>query len=483
MRDQCLTLWRVGAASLLVAGGMLLLSPTAHAQSPAELLEKGIYAEETVGDLAAAIRVYQQVVTAANESRTAAAQAQYRIGLCYEKQGNSAEAVKAFQAVVDDYPTETELVDQAKTHLPSEPELLPVPWGDGDELVFEMKLQTGLGVGMQVYRVAKSKMADRDVWECQNWQIVTINGQRGKSRVLADAKTFAPIESTWMHTMLGKASAKYQDNQVTVQLANKDEPVVLKSSGPLFDNEQAAEVFRRLPLKENYETTLQVISSLGATEVPIALSVPKLETIEVPVGKFECFVVKLEIGQTFWISNDEHRYILRFQAGGVTADLTEVRHPHEETRTSVERERFTVELPPNWFAYTPSSLGDNNKSTTQLIDPDATMDARIEAGPLDDIQSKHETVREWLDASLDEYRRRSSSFELSDEGIQTIQAGDREGVVAVFEYFENDKPKKAYRAAIFGDDSAVNVRFTADKEIFETLQKSCDQILASLDVK
>ncbi len=481
MRFCNFTLLRTGVALMLVAGCTLLLPPIATAQSPSELLEKGIYAEETVGDLAEAIRVYQQVVTAANESRTAAAQAQYRIGLCYEKQGKSAEAAKAFQVVVDEYPTETDLVAQAKAHLPSEPELLPVPWGDGDELVFEMKLQTGLGVGMQVYRVAKSKMDGRDVWECQNWQIVTINGQRGKSRVVADAETFAPIESTWMHTMLGKASAKYQDNQVTVQLANKDEPVVLKSSGPMFDNEQAAEVFRRLPLKENYETTLQVISSLGATEVPIALSVPKMETIEVPVGKFECFVVKLEIGQTFWISNDEHRYIVRFQAGGVTADLTEVRNPQEETRTSVERKRFAADLPPNWFAYTPEDLGDDNKST-QIIDPNATMDARIEAGPLNEIRSKHKTVREWLETSLGEYRKRISSFELSDEGIQTIQVGDREGVVAVFEYFENDKPKKARRVAVFGDDSAVNVRFTADKDIFDALQPSCDEILASLDV-
>ncbi|MBB3206831.1 hypothetical protein FHS27_002645 [Rhodopirellula rubra] len=482
MRFCNLTLLRTGVALMLVAVCTLLLPPNATAQSPSELLEKGIYAEETVGDLAEAIRVYQQVVTAANESRTAAAQAQYRIGLCYEKQGKSAEAAKAFQVVVDEYPTETDLVAQAKAHLPSEPELLPVPWGDGDELVFEMKLQTGLGVGMQVYRVAKSKMDGRDVWECQNWQIVTINGQRGKSRVVADAETFAPIESTWMHTMLGKASAKYQDNQVTVQLANKDEPVVLKSSEPMFDNEQAAEVFRRLPLKENYETTLHVISSLGATEVPIALSVPKMETIEVPVGKFECFVVKLEIGQTFWISNDEHRYIVRFQAGGVTADLTEVRNLQEATRTSVERKRFTAELPPNWFAYTPEDLGDDNKST-QIIDPNATMDARIEAGPLNEIRSKHKTVREWLETSLGEYRKRISSFELSDEGIQTIQVGDREGVVAVFEYFENNKPKKARRVAVFGDDSAVNVRFTADKDIFDALQPSCDEILASLDVK
>ncbi|EMI58279.1 putative secreted protein [Rhodopirellula sallentina SM41] len=476
-------LWRASATALMVCIVSVLAIPMASAESPSELLEKGIYTEETVGDLAEAIRVYKQVVTEGKESRTAAAHAQYRIGLCYEKQGETKKATDAFQAVVDEYPTEKELVAQAKSHLPSELQLLPAPWGEGDELIFEMKLQTGLGVGMQVFRIAKSKLDERDVWECQNWQIVTINGQRGKSRVFADANTFAPIQSTWKHTMLGKASAEYRDGEVRIQLANKNEPVVLKSDGSWFDNEQAAEVFRRMPLEENYQTKIRVISSLGAAEIPIGLEVTKLESITVPAGTFECFQLKLEIGQTFWISNDEHRYIVRFEAGGVTADLTEIRNSQESIQTTVERERFSVKLPANWYAYTPNSPDQNDDPSTQIIDPNASMDARIEGGPLKKLQAKHGTVRQWLEASLAEYEKRISTFKIGGEGIQTVRVGDREGVSAVFEYVENNKAKKARRVAVFGDESAVNLRFTADADIFETLQPSCEQILANLNLK
>jgi hypothetical protein len=52
----------------------------AAAASPSELLEQGIYSEETKGDVDAALKLYQQVVTEAKAGQAVAAQAQYRRG-------------------------------------------------------------------------------------------------------------------------------------------------------------------------------------------------------------------------------------------------------------------------------------------------------------------------------------------------------------------------------------------------------------------
>ena len=78
--------------ALLVSFVLLPSSLFAEETTPSALLEKGIYTEETVGDLAEAIQIYQRVVSTGKESTRAAAQAQYRIGACYEKQGKAEKA-------------------------------------------------------------------------------------------------------------------------------------------------------------------------------------------------------------------------------------------------------------------------------------------------------------------------------------------------------------------------------------------------------
>src|SRR5215471_3052615 len=90
-----------------------LMGLPARGQSAADLLQKGIYTQETVGDLDGAIKIYSQIVNSATQSRTYAAQAQYRIGLCLLKKGESAEAQKAFEKLIRDYPEEKELVTKA----------------------------------------------------------------------------------------------------------------------------------------------------------------------------------------------------------------------------------------------------------------------------------------------------------------------------------------------------------------------------------
>jgi hypothetical protein len=62
-----------------VAAAILLFGLVANAQSVATLLQKGIYNHETVGDLDAAIRIYEQVIASAPAGSDLAAQAQRRL--------------------------------------------------------------------------------------------------------------------------------------------------------------------------------------------------------------------------------------------------------------------------------------------------------------------------------------------------------------------------------------------------------------------
>jgi Tol biopolymer transport system component len=101
---------------LLMAAAFLSLGwASVSQQSAHDLFQKALNKERAEGDLKGAIALYQQVLDSAKE-QSLAAQAQLRIGMCYEKMG-VAEAVKAYELVVQKYPDQAEAVAEARSRL------------------------------------------------------------------------------------------------------------------------------------------------------------------------------------------------------------------------------------------------------------------------------------------------------------------------------------------------------------------------------
>jgi carboxyl-terminal processing protease len=84
----------------------------------AELLEKGIYTEETKGDLKSAIQVYQQIVDDARAERSLVAQAQLRLGLCQLKLGNQPQAISALDRLRQEFPDPDQLIAIVGRQMP-----------------------------------------------------------------------------------------------------------------------------------------------------------------------------------------------------------------------------------------------------------------------------------------------------------------------------------------------------------------------------
>lgn len=87
-------------------------------QTAQDTFQKALSLERAVGDLSGAIVLYQKVVETSAD-KALAAQAQLRIGLCYEKWGqkNSKQAQEAFQKVIDDFPGQQAAVKEAREKL------------------------------------------------------------------------------------------------------------------------------------------------------------------------------------------------------------------------------------------------------------------------------------------------------------------------------------------------------------------------------
>src|SRR5437868_12666595 len=97
---------------LLLAAGLVVFlgMGSVRAASTDELLEKGIYTEETKGELEAASQIYQQIVDDTKADRGLVAQAQLRLGLCQLKLGNRPKAISALERLTQEFPDKDKLL-------------------------------------------------------------------------------------------------------------------------------------------------------------------------------------------------------------------------------------------------------------------------------------------------------------------------------------------------------------------------------------
>src|SRR6266700_2305980 len=110
-----------GMKTTLTLGAVLMLFASAQGArgvSAAELLEKGIYTEETKGELKAASQIYRQIVDDPGADRSLVAQAQLRLGLCELKQGNKPQAILALERLTQDFPDQDKLLALVEPHMP-----------------------------------------------------------------------------------------------------------------------------------------------------------------------------------------------------------------------------------------------------------------------------------------------------------------------------------------------------------------------------
>ena len=391
------------ACCILAAVGIASLVANAHsaeAASPSELLEKGIYSQETKGDLDAAIALYQQVVSEAKDATALAAQAEYRLGVCYYKKKDFAKASATFEKLVKDYPEQKDLVKLASEYLAGAVNLLPAPWEDPEQLQLDVKFASGFKLGQAIYSVAAGKTNGQKIWQLSSHMFAGVQ-QFSRVEVLADS--FKPLHSLWKHTLIGEADAVYSRGSAEVTLKGK-EPKKVEFEGVLYDNEEAIEMFRRLPLATNYSTTVRVLTTLGGgTIVPVKLEVVGIEKVEVPLGTFECYKCELSIKQTFWYSTDPHHYLVKFEAGGAVVELTQINHRHmtEPLTWKDPSSKFQITLPAGWSAdrHEPDEAG--QAARIFLMDPNALATSMLSVQKLDDLKPEtRKSVRAWADSQL-----------------------------------------------------------------------------------
>ncbi len=395
-------LWKVVLWTVALTG--LAMGSTAMAASTSELLEKGIYTEETVGNLDEAISIYQQVVAEAAASHALAAQAQYRLGQCLLKKGKKAEATAAFEKLISDFADQKELVAKARKFVPEGIQLESAPWVDGEFMQLRYRLAGGMDIGTIIYTAQSAELDGQKIWRVGSRQIA--GPIHGTSGVDADWNTFRPIKSFYNMPPLGKFSAEFKPTQiiVTVQGTAGESTKTLDETQVIYDNEQAMDVMRRLPLAPGYKVTLPILGIGNGAKIELPIEVQGKETVKVPAGDFESFKIHLGlVNQTFWIATDPHRYLVKFDANSVIAELTSFGQIKPGQQRQFEDEKLGVSLaaPSDWFFYAPAPADEKSEAKVFLLDPQVTASSVLFVAKVANLKPEEQkSLRAWADAVI-----------------------------------------------------------------------------------
>jgi hypothetical protein len=462
------------------------------AESPSTLLEKAIYTEETVGDLDAAAKLYEKTVAEANKVEAVAAKAQYRLGLCLLKQGKKEQGIAALEEVARRFPEQKEIVAAARKHLPAAPGLkLNRPmWGEGESLQYAIKLGGGLEIGALFYSVEEATLDGKKIWRFRSR--TSAASRQMASRVDADFDTLAPINSLWVIPGVGEKHCRYEHGKVIVKTIadGKETTGTINVVPAAYDNEEGLFVFRCLPMREKYKTTVPVFTSIGGTGISVGFNVQGKETIEVPAGKFDCLKVLLPtpINQTFWISNDEHRYPVKMDANGVVIPLVKVERLVPGKARKYSDDEVTLMSPNDWFAYRPAPAAvaeDPDAQGLYLLTPDVDWGIVIKTKKLDQLSAEErKSPRAWAELKMSEAAKRLKDLKLRDDSWKSLTVSGQQAVSYVADFTRADgKPMAHYVVCVFGKTFAAKVAADCLRDGLDDLKKAMQPVIDSLEVK
>lgn len=388
----------------------LTLATASLAQPASDLLQSAIFDQDTAGDLDSAIRIYRQILAAGPEMRLYAAQAQYRLGVCLLRKGDTAAADKAFQSLIHDYPDDRDLIARARENMSQRGSLLPAPWTSTEVAEYRWT-NTAQPVGQNgVLLEAGSRppiLIVEDIWSLTR---IAPAGKSGAGlRIQMSFYSPQPY-----NTMMDVDGATMRATHVTYrspsQAARPGAAESLGAAGSLADRARRSGIpgtyeygellylLRRMPVYPGWAATIPVAAPDGS-RVDLNASVAGIETVTVPAGTFQCFKLLLATDpkitppkytaagtdlQTFgadqflWYAMTGARPLVKMQVGPFTGELTSLRSGEPKGSTSYRDPfvDFSFTVPSGWIFH--SRAGFNGPATSvELLDPDLQVFATI----------------------------------------------------------------------------------------------------------
>ena len=459
-------------------------APAANPPTISEMLELGVYTEETKGDLDAAMQCYQKVIADSTASQSLAAEALFRLGICQDKKGDLASATASFEKLVRDYPKEKELVAAASDYLADGAALLPAPWQDGETLTLDLKLPSGIKIGAASYEVRAAQHDGRATWQFKS---LAFGAAISLSTTEVEACSMKPIHAEWNIRPMAQTATTYTGGRAELK-AKGLEPRTIELGGVVYDNEEALQLIRRLPLAAGFKKTINVfVAPNGGIIVPVQLEVTGAETIQCAAGTFACHKVLLTLGgtsQTLWYSTDATHTLVKFEAAGVIAELSAIKRsgPDQPTPLREPTLGYSFVAPAGWLAR-PGNIA-SKYMTFNLVDEAGTAVITVSATPQKDFAPEQvASVRAYARHQVGMGKQFTPVFEVHPDSWRETTVGGQPALTCVADHARPPMKNLAVSTYALVDGNAVCITAYVDPENLEALRPNYDALIASYKSK
>lgn len=479
---QCIK--RIGLVLILA----LSISAAFPAQDASVLLEKAIYTEETLGNLQEAIGIYQQVVASAEAGRATAAQALYRMGMCYQKSGRTADAQAVFSKLTRLYPDQQELIARIPV-LTHAPQFRAAPWEDGELLQYSMIMRgSGSAVGFTVLTIESAPEAGKTGWKSR--MISGLAGPMESSSTRMDAH-YAPMEHREKGPeQVSAADYKYLSDRVEVSKTTLGAAKTMdfRLSRSVYDPNQVIYLLRCLPLREGFTTTLPVLKTSDGSVIDMKVVVEGRETIIVAGRSYDCFKVLTQTPTAelaYWFTRDSHLYPVRFGLSG-TAELELNRISKMEKNRPyafVDSELgLSLSLPPGWIGVSSKMLG---TSILSLIDPEDASNCYMGFGKAAADMDLKTYMPKALDSLITMLQGQYKDFQMRAGGREDTTISGLPGIRITADHKAMVSPQDmvTYLFIFTSRDQLGQMHFRTNVQNFDKLRPAFDAIAYSVQVK
>jgi hypothetical protein len=474
-----------------------MISSSGLGDNVSTLLEEGIYAEETKGDLDEAIAIYQKIIDENAGNSANIAEAYYRLGTCYLKTGDDARAIEMFNELLTGFREREEIASEARAQLVklnaldeedqmNKPlELGPAPWEAGETSWYSYKAATGVELGKRITTIKEAVINGNDVWRIEHYLGIPIQATQLFTRVDVFKEDFTPVSGSLkgsMSTIGYNNKAIYEKDHIQFDIEsqgvkNKKE---IPISNIVYDHDQLNMLLRRLPIKDNYSVSFSVFMLQSGKVSKVQLRTMGQETITVSAGTFNCYYVELEIDSTlkykYWISADDRKYGVKGESQ-IILELDKVAQVTTEETEKFSDSEFGISMfaPKGWH-FIKSPITGTYKMLLQILSPEIKASAMFiyvpHGGAIKSLEDVVKADADIIEKAFINGLVRSDSWK--SENITGLSS-----LAFTADYDDNGKKMVENRVYILGPSDVYWFVFRTEKELFEKFIPNFNSIAKS----
>jgi hypothetical protein len=482
-------LWMVALVVSLPAAGPV-----------ADVLQRGIYTQETLGDLDAAIGIYREVIASPTATRAYTAQAWYRLGECLRGKGDGAGAASAFQTLVRDYPEQQELVDKARAGMPGSNGLLPPPWladeiaeyrcDDGTpRLIWAMTRVTHASAGSRFdIRFHWPPTGASEVNKLTLQRILTYASARGSiilQRTPASASSPGNSRAkpaTQTGSMPGTVSihpaTPFAGN---TSLGRPDSPVRVGAAVLEVTENELWYGLRRLSMVPGEERVISVRAPDRVYDVHVrAVSV---DDVQVPAGHYRALRLDLSPGGSkFWIATNSTRPLVKFEGTGIRGELARLSNGPTVSRYRDPLVGYELAVPTGWFLHSRPPSNGGPGMCVELIDLETngslSLCGKRQETPAERIETD---LRKGADARIDDQRQRWPDY--ATRGPYQMRSSHGQTTLTMIGDYTVDGSRRVdYSAWAQTESTRASMTANAAAEQFESFRLRVQPVLDSFRI-